>query len=128
MATTWISTGDFSTKAVCTTGTEAAPTTAASGLNLSSGSGVGSVVVFVEATDGVTNLTSGSIDFYFYNSTSTNWCKMLGIDGSIPGGAIRFVLPGISVNPMSRLAAIPNGLGTAVTIYMNGLAVGVAGV
>ena len=85
-------------------------------------------MVYVEATDGLTNLTSGSVDFYFYNDISTNWCKMLGIDGSIPGDAIRFVLPGISVNPMSRLAAIPNGLGTAVTIYMNGLAVGVAGV
>jgi hypothetical protein len=106
--------------ATCTTGTESAPSSASAGLDLSQG--IGQVSVFVEANDGVTNLTAGTLDFYIYNAISGHWGKVVGLSANIPSGAVRHALPALQVAPGSRIAAVPTGLGTAVNVYINGLA------
>ncbi len=103
----------------CTTGTEAAPATGASaGLPLQ---GLKGFNVSVEAHDGVTNLTAGSLKAYLQNPITGKWSPCPDLDKTVAGGAVS---QAYTTTPLyedaGALAYVPSGLGTAVDVYING--------
>ena len=122
MATTFTEPGLFLSKAACTTGTELAPTLATEGLSLIQQGGVKSLSVVVEANDAVTNLASGSrLMCFIYNTQTSAWARgNIALDLILVGGSIKEAFPAISVQSYGRIAYVPDNLGTAVDVYING--------
>lgn len=125
---------DHSVKAVCTTGTESAPTTSATdGLDLargSDGSGhpVGWYEVRVFPTGAGTALTVGTLDAYVYDTVYAKWMRLYNADGT---GVSLVVVTGLGndvgvafvaqeAHGMERVTYVPTGLGVACTIEILG--------
>lgn len=116
-ATTWSSLDSqgFVRKAVCTTGTEAAPTLAAEGLSTAS---LVSVVVVVES--GSAFGTGARLNAYTWNQFSAAWSRQpesdIELDATLEAQTIGPLNPG----PVGRLVFAPSGLAAASTITLIG--------
>lgn len=114
--------GSIQSKATCSTGTESAPSGTSAGMKLdqSIGGKLQGYSVTVEANDGVTNLTAAStLKAYWYNPVSAAWDRANDLDLTITGSAVAQTFAAQFVaNPVGRVAYIPNGVGTAVNVYI----------
>lgn len=124
MAITWSNLDDWSVRATCTTGTET-PSGATAGLNLASGTDNASrpvryVEIHVKPTTASTAITAGTIDIYSYNPFMALWNKVGSYDVAAQSNDIGVALPAMEVAPVGRMAAVPTGLGVAVTLDMYG--------
>lgn len=104
--------------AVCTTGTESAPTntvTASEGLSLTD---VGAFTVMIETSG---NTSAGSLYAYLHNPATGNWIRAPDLDVTVPAGVTSYAWPGFTVNaPVGRVAYVPQGLGSiTVNVYIN---------
>lgn len=118
--TTWTDTGTRSVKAVCTTGTESAPTTSAHGALISD---VGGFVVVIEAAAGQT-VSGGTLLAYAYNDISGVWARVPELDLAVPATALRsYAFSGFTVTAgRGRFAYVPSGVtisSGSATIYLN---------
>lgn len=121
MATTWTEDATIQdkarvAKAVCTTGTESAPTTGSTqGLLLS---GLARYSVFVESDAAA--FTAASLDAYLQNPVSGKWSRRRDMDLAV-GTVSNDSFGGFEVEGrVGRLAFVPNGIGQAATIYVVG--------
>jgi hypothetical protein len=116
-ATTWSSLDSqgFVRKAVCTTGTEAAPTLATEGLSAAS---LASVVVVVES--GSAFGAGARLNAYTWNQFSAAWSRQpeadIELDATLKAQTIGPLNPG----PVGRLVYAPSGLAAASTIILIG--------
>lgn len=116
-ATTWSSLDSqgFVRKAVCTTGTEAAPTLATVGLSTAS---LVSVVVVVESSSAFG--AGARLNAYTWNQFSAAWSRQpeadLELDATLEAQTIGPLNPG----PVGRLVFAPSGLAAASTITLIG--------
>lgn len=116
-ATTWSSLDSqgFVRKAVCTTGTEAAPTLATEGLSAAS---LASVVVVVESGSAFGD--GARLNAYTWNQFSAAWSRQpeadIELDATLKAQTIGPLNPG----PVGRLAYAPSGLAAASTIILIG--------
>jgi hypothetical protein len=116
-ATTWSSLDSqgFVRKAVCTTGTEAAPALATAGLSAAS---LASVVVVVES--GSAFGAGARLNAYTWNQFSAAWSRQpeadLELDATLEAQTIGPLNPG----PVGRLVFAPSGLAAASTITLIG--------
>jgi hypothetical protein len=106
-------------RAVCSTGTEAATVLdAASGLDLF---GITGFVVHVEAA---VAMTAGKLFAYIYNQLSGKWNRAESLDVTV--GAYTAAAALSPVNPLptfsrgTRIAYLPNGLAQACVVDING--------
>jgi hypothetical protein len=114
-ATTWASSG-VGVTATCTTGTEAAPTLATQGMSLE---GLDSFVVVVKST--ASAFSAGTLDAYIYDLVSASWSRAPDLDLTVKAGLTQQAFYGFRVTaPRGRIAFIPNGLGQANVVYLNG--------
>ena len=121
MAITWAAASSTTlTKratAVCTTGTEAAPSAATDGLSLKRCVGLS---IHLEAAGA---MTAGTLDCYLYNPISGNWNKAdpnSMLSQTVSAGATRASFAGLSIDASdTRIAFVPNGLGQGSTVYLN---------
>ena len=122
MSTTWSRVGSHAVKATCTTGTEAAPSAATDGISLEDNGGLASIGVHAEAATAMTE--GGFLRAYVYNPVGNvgagQWNRAPDLDLRVRAlGAQGF--PGYSVpNRVGRLAYVPDGVGVAVVVYLNG--------
>jgi hypothetical protein len=121
MATTWTqdatvpSTQAAVAKAVCTTGTEAAPTLVTEGLDLWSLTGF---VVHAEAAAAMT--AGGLLKAYVWNPVTARWNPVPDLDLTV--AALQYqAFAGFAVSSgIGRIAYVPSGVGQAVTLYIVG--------
>ena len=104
--------------AICTTGSEAAPTntvTSSEGLPLVD---VGAFTVMIETSG---NTSAGSLYAYLHNPATGNWIRAPDLDVTVPAGVTSYAWPGFTVNaPVGRIAYVPQGLGSiTVNVYVN---------
>lgn len=121
MATTWsedqlVQDKARVAKAVCTTGTESAPTqSSAEGLLLA---GLAGYSVFIESAAAA--FTPASLDAYLQNPLSGKWSRRRDMDLAV-GAVMNDSFGGFEVQGrVGRLALVPNGVGQASTIYLVG--------
>lgn len=117
-ATTW--TADTTTpyrtsKAVCTTGTEAAPSVATQGLPLN---GLAGFTVHAEAAAAMT--AGGVLQAYLWNPVTARWNRAPDLDLTV--SAVQWQsFAGFQVAAgTGRIAYVPSGIGQAVNIYVIG--------
>lgn len=123
--TTWTSPGTTYAKAGVDGGTGQAPTTISQGLKLD---GLKGFTVFVESTSlqgggdgGPFGFTAGSLRCYLWNPVSAAWARAPEMDLTVTAGLTSQSFPGFTVTaPRGRIAYIPDGLVTPVSIYING--------
>lgn len=134
MSTTYTATGTYSLKAVCTTGSETAPTTSATaGFDCVAGpggnaKGIRRLTVSVFPTTGGTALTAGTLDLYAFDPIQAAWQRVYSADGvaqslTVPGSLandIGVMFQGFETNNVSRFTAVPTGLGVACTVVFQG--------
>lgn len=120
--TTWsnvgpaVSLGSPAVKAVCSTGTEAAPSGATAGLPLA---GINGFAVHVESAAG--NFTAGKLLAYVYNPVSGAWNRNPDLDLNVSGGITGQSFLGFNVNAsLGRIAYVPSGLAVAVNVFLLG--------
>jgi hypothetical protein len=120
MATTWTTLGgnSRSSRAACTTGTEAAPSGAEDGSLLS---GVGGFSVVVEADAAQTLSGAGTLLAYLYSDVTGRWSRAPDLDLYVSASAVRGQgFPGFAVSSSrGRVAYVPSGVtvsGGGVTI------------
>lgn len=115
MSTVW-SGGRGNAKAVCSTGSEAAPVAATDGLSLE---GLGGFAVHVEAESAI---GGGTLQAYLFNQESGNWNRASAdLDLVVTTGLLRQGFAGFRVpSPAGRIAYVPSGLNVAVAVYLNG--------
>lgn len=125
MATTWSDlTASRSVKAVCTTGTEAAPTLVSEGMLVD---GVGAVMVFLEAAVAGT-VSGGNLLAYIWSNAAQAWFPAPDLNLAVPATAARRYSfagpsPGFGLPVMAargRIAYLPSGVtvvGANVTVY-----------
>lgn len=100
--------------AVCTTGTEAAPTGNA-GISLAYVSGV---AVHIESE---VALSAGTLQAYVLNPLSGKWNRAGELDLVVPAGVTGWAWTGLRVFArFSRLAYVPVGIGQPSTIFVLG--------
>lgn len=123
-STTW-STTPTGAKAVCTTGSESAPTLVTEGLRLdASNSGVRAVKSFTVHAETAGTMTAGGVlQAYLWNPTGNSgngqWNRAPDLDLTVSALASQ-AFPGFTVtSPVGRIAYVPSGVGLAVTIYIN---------
>ena len=113
-STTWTAPDRRTSVATCTTGTEGAPTGTV-GIPLDNVSGF---TVHVEAGGAMT--ADGTFQAYIRNRQTGNWNRAPDLD-LVAKALSRQAFTGFSVVAgADRLAYVPNGIGVAVTIYING--------
>lgn len=113
MATTWSTLSGRSVKAVCTTGTESAPTLATEGMSLD---GVGGFSVHLEGDVTRTITTAGTLQAYLYEDVTGIWNRAPDLDLT-PGvtgvrgcGFIGFTVP----SARGRIAYLPSGVAVSL--------------
>ena len=122
MSTTWAATYTHGVKATCTSGSENAPSAATDGLALSyDGVGLGGFSVFVKST--ASAFTAGTLKAYLFNpqsGTAGEWYPApdlnLTVGAATSAGFAGFRVP----SPYGRIAYVPDGLGQANLVYING--------
>lgn len=129
MATTWTATGSRSVKAVCTTGTEAAPTLATEGMQLDS---VDGFTLYLAADAGQTITGGTSLKCYLRNRIDGVWARFADWDVSLGAGNFTvqettFAGPSAGkgwpiIDRADRLAFVPSGVTVSsgnVTLFHN---------
>lgn len=106
-ACTWSSIDQYSAKVVCTTGTEAAPSTAADGVALN----MVAFTVSADADSGQT-LTSGTWKAYLWIDAVAGWRRTPGLDVTVEVAGERGVAwPGFRVfGRRGRIAYVPSAV------------------
>lgn len=103
-------------KAVCTTGSESAPSASSSeGLMLV---GVATYMVYLESASGA--FAGGTLECYLQNLLSGKWNRRQDMDLTV-GALTNECFGGFEVDArFGRLAFVPQGLGVGSTIYIVG--------
>lgn len=102
--------------AVCSSGTESAPTLVAEGLNLDRVKGL---TVSYEAASAMT--ADGTLQAYLWNPISEQWNRATDLDLTATAVADEeWGLEVVGHPPGSRIAFVPNGIGVAGSLYIRG--------
>lgn len=118
-ATTWTADATLpvhqgtAAKAVCTTGTEAAPTLVTDGLPLA---GLRGFVVHAEAAGAMT--AGGKLVAYLWNPVSARWNPSPDLDLVVQAVQFQSFAGFVVAAPNGRVAYAPSGVGQAVTLYV----------
>ena len=115
MAITWTEPTNVSAKGVADTGTEAAPSAATDGLELSD------ILGFAVHAESGSAFAGGTLEAYLFNDATGGWNRSPDLDLVVDASLSKQGFSGFEVSsPNGRIAYVPNGIAAGLTIYING--------
>jgi hypothetical protein len=113
MTTTYSPTGRLSVKAVCTTGTELAPTLVTEGMSLE---GVSGFVVHAQAAGAMT--AGGKLLCHLWNTKTLRWNPCPDLNLTVVAAQYQSFVGFAVPAPVGRVSYVPSGVGVAVDVYI----------